>query len=401
MQFKPDQLSPGFTLLCAVASLFIAAFFGDEAKKPGSFVGTLFQICAALYFLFAGLSLFRDLFKRGKAGTAPPLASPPAPAAAPQPASATPAPPVAPDTTAPIAWQFDLRDGHRTRFALVVFTHWFRHMGQIWFVGYHPPAGAPKSFNVSLIEGPLLRIDTGQKLTPEQAHRLLALPEIQPQQAPAFAPALPPASAAAQTLLAATLQAAPPAAPPALTVSFLYEKADGTCARRRARLQSISREGGALYLNGLDLDRGQTRTYKAARITSGLADAETGEILPLARAVALLPETASGDADHLGDFLRQRSAARATTRASATPRAPERPQILFTGFAAARRQQLEAAARRAGLHVVTKVTRNLRWLCTGPKDSPGKTTQALERGAEILTESQFESQFQSLPEMQR
>lgn len=288
MKFKPDQLSPGFTLLCAVASLFIAAFFGDEAKKPGSFVGTLFQICAALYFLFAGLSLFRDLFKRGKAGTAPPLASPPA-------------------------------------------------------------------------------------------------------------PALPPASAAAQTLLAATLQAAPPAAPPALTVSFLYEKADGTCARRRARLQSISREGGALYLNGLDLDRGQTRTYKAARITSGLADAETGEILPLARAVALLPETASGDADHLGDFLRQRSAARATTRASATPRAPERPQILFTGFAAARRQQLEAAARRAGLHVVTKVTRNLRWLCTGPKNSPGKTAQALERGAEILTESQF----QSLPEMQR
>ena len=293
MQFKPNQLSPGFTLLCAVASLFIAAFFGDEAKKPGSFVGTLFQIGAALYFLFAGLSLFRDLFKRGKAGT--------------------PAQPVTP-----------------------------------------PPA-----------------------------------------QAPAFAPALPPASAAAQTLLAATLQAAPPAAPPALTVSFLYEKADGTCARRRARLQSISREGGALYLNGLDLDRGQTRTYKAARITGGLADAETGEILPLARAVALLPETASGDADHLGDFLRQRSAARAS--ASAPPCAPERPQILFTGFAAARRQQLEAAARRAGLHVVTKVTRNLHWLCTGPKDSPGKTAQALERGAEILTESQF----QSLPEMQR
>ncbi len=385
MKFKPDQLSPGFTLLCAVASLFIAAFFGDEAKKPGSFVGTLFQISAALYFLFAGLSLFRDLFKRGKAGTpAQPVTPPPAQA---------PAPPVAPDTTAPITWQFDLRDGHRTRFALVVFTHWFRHMGQIWFVGYHPPAGAPKSFDVSLIQGPLLRIDTGQKLTPEQVHRLLALPEIQPQQAPAFVPAPPPAPAAAQTLLAATLQTAPPATPPALIVSFLYEKADGTCARRRARLQSISREGGALYLNGLDLDRGQTRTYKAARITGGLADAETGEILPLARAVALLPETASGDADHLGDFLRQRSAARAT----ATPRAPERPQILFTGFAAARRQQLEAAARRAGLHVVTKVTRNLRWLCTGPKDSPGKTAQALERGAEILTESQF----QSLPEMQR
>lgn len=73
------------------------------------------------------------------------------------------------------------------------------------------------------------------------------------------------------------------------------------------------------------------------------------------------------------------------------PKSPkdERPHILFTGFAAAHRAELEQQARDADLAVKKEVTRECRYLVVGSNAGPKKLEVAHERGACILTEEQF------------
>lgn len=61
-------------------------------------------------------------------------------------------------------------------------------------------------------------------------------------------------------------------------------------------------------------------------------------------------------------------------------------QILFTGFAAARRAELELATVDAGLAVVKTVTQGLVFVCAGPNAGPSKVSKARLQGCYIVPE---------------
>lgn len=61
-----------------------------------------------------------------------------------------------------------------------------------------------------------------------------------------------------------------------------------------------------------------------------------------------------------------------------------RPQILFTGFAAALRAELEQQCEGAGLRVMKTVSLSLTFLCAGPNAGPSKVAKARAQGVYVL-----------------
>ena len=71
-------------------------------------------------------------------------------------------------------------------------------------------------------------------------------------------------------------------------------------------------------------------------------------------------------------------------------KAPAGLEILFTGFAAVRRKELEVIAKTTdGLKLVKSPTEHLRFICCGYNAGPSKVRAAIERGAWVLTEDDF------------
>ncbi len=64
-------------------------------------------------------------------------------------------------------------------------------------------------------------------------------------------------------------------------------------------------------------------------------------------------------------------------------------QICFTGFAASAKRNLQEKARNAHLEVVTRVTKNLRYLCATGAAGPAKMKEAKEKHVTIIDERQF------------
>jgi len=64
------------------------------------------------------------------------------------------------------------------------------------------------------------------------------------------------------------------------------------------------------------------------------------------------------------------------------------PEICFTGFGP-RKAELKAIAENNGFKCVTKVTKNLRFLCIGDAPGPAKLKEAEERDVSIISEEEF------------
>ena len=79
--------------------------------------------------------------------------------------------------------------------------------------------------------------------------------------------------------------------------------------------------------------------------------------------------------------------------ASSTPKPKSPPgginQILFTGFAATHRAELEQKALDFGLKVMSTPGKTLTFLCYGDNAGPTKVAKALEAGAFIIDSEQF------------
>ncbi|QEA39467.1 hypothetical protein FGL86_10530 [Pistricoccus aurantiacus] len=65
-------------------------------------------------------------------------------------------------------------------------------------------------------------------------------------------------------------------------------------------------------------------------------------------------------------------------------------EILFTGFSAEEREELEADAQDAGLQVRKTVTKNLGFVCAGPRAGSTKLSRARAQGCMILNEDEFQ-----------
>lgn len=73
----------------------------------------------------------------------------------------------------------------------------------------------------------------------------------------------------------------------------------------------------------------------------------------------------------------------------------DRPQILFTGFKAAQRAELEHTAVKHGLRVMKTAGKALAFLCIGDNAGPAKVEKAREAGAFILDELQLHALFET------
>lgn len=67
----------------------------------------------------------------------------------------------------------------------------------------------------------------------------------------------------------------------------------------------------------------------------------------------------------------------------------DRPQIVFTGFPAVQRADLERRADQAGMRVVKSVTQNLTLICGGPNAGPSKLAKARSQGVITLRQDEF------------
>lgn len=67
----------------------------------------------------------------------------------------------------------------------------------------------------------------------------------------------------------------------------------------------------------------------------------------------------------------------------------DRPQILFTGFPAVQRSDLERRTADAGMKVCKTVTKGLEYLCYGPTAGPTKIEKSREQGVYLLSQAQL------------
>lgn len=65
------------------------------------------------------------------------------------------------------------------------------------------------------------------------------------------------------------------------------------------------------------------------------------------------------------------------------------PQILFTGFPASQRADLERRATESGMDVRKTVTLGLNFLCYGPTAGPTKVRKAMEQRVYLMDQAQF------------
>lgn len=186
-------------------------------------------------------------------------------------------------------------------------------------------------------------------------------------------PTSPPEAPAVQSAATGTLT---------LPRAFLFEYRDhlGEQTSRHVTVASISRANRKTYLEGYCHTHGAERTFRTANIVGDLIDAETGEMIPVARLLAA---------------VRDRTEMTYHPIANAAPapeqRAPRQWQtaVLFTGFQTRRKQKLEEIAEAAGFDVRTHVGSTLDYLVTGPNAGPSKTATAQSLGVSVIDEDTF------------
>ncbi|MDC7704816.1 WYL domain-containing protein [Vogesella indigofera] len=152
-------------------------------------------------------------------------------------------------------------------------------------------------------------------------------------------------------------------------VHFTYRNSNGEVSQRRV----LVRELADRYLMGVCLLRGSVRTFRLDRVVGELVSEETGEI---------------------AESLTWASGLDWQDRSAANVRGADRkiasgPGILFTGFSAALRAELEQRAEVAGMVVRKSVSKTLDYLVAGPNAGPAKLVQAHECGAVIMSLVEF------------
>lgn len=152
-------------------------------------------------------------------------------------------------------------------------------------------------------------------------------------------------------MLRAEGQAAP-------VVTFVYPGSDGGPQKERTLLRWVEQ---GHYIKGFDTAAGRVLTFRKDRVVEYLSGRE---------------------------YLRDPDAPPPPVVRRETPPGA-RPSILFTGFAAVQRANLERVAAESGLRVVKSVTRDLMFLVAGPNAGPKKVEGARELGSYIVSESEF------------
>lgn len=139
-------------------------------------------------------------------------------------------------------------------------------------------------------------------------------------------------------------------------LQFMYTNAAG-----ESKLRAVSNwtEEGHYIVGNCAAAGGAPRTFRKDRISQYLAGCDSVLATPFSSPPPKLTRSAPDDS---------------------------RPQILFTGFGASLRADLEHQCGAAGLKVVKTVTQQLAFLCVGPNAGPSKVAKARLQGVFIVSE---------------
>ncbi len=193
-------------------------------------------------------------------------------------------------------WRFSARDesGDVREEWRVRFTHHYRHLGDVFFVGQVPGSDCAHTFNSEALPKMLANAETGELTSPYLLQ--LALPEVTPMWARPSetshigAPPKPAKSSSRRRRKPTPSDLSAHEVGPVFY--FDYTTYDGDSSSREVSFTSFSRYDGAVYLNGRDHDRGgAARSFKASRVAGKFTDAATGEIVSLRKLMRDLPET--------------------------------------------------------------------------------------------------------------
>lgn len=172
-------------------------------------------------------------------------------------------------------------------------------------------------------------------------------------------------------------------------VVFTYRDAKGKETRRMVNVVQFARDKthGLWYFIAFCSLAKAMRTFRLDRVHSDITRLETGEIVPVLDWFEDIanerPDEEEIALKRAEDFTRQQN-----QHHSAVPRNYEKG-VLFTGFKAARRAELEAIATEKGIPVKKSITTNIKYLVTGYNAGPKKIAVAIECGAQILDEDEF------------
>lgn len=160
------------------------------------------------------------------------------------------------------------------------------------------------------------------------------------------------------------------------TIKFSYRDAKGDLSQR----ELIQWSESSLYIQGRSAADSFPKTFRKDRIVEVHFGAE------------LLLNDAAPPAPTL--LPKPRPSAVAESSAASHHPQPKTPpgginQILFTGFAAAHRAELERKAIDSGLKVMSTPGKSLTFLCYGDNAGPTKVAKAQEAGAFIIDAEQF------------
>ncbi|NMX37307.1 hypothetical protein HBO34_05375 [Pseudomonas veronii] len=159
-------------------------------------------------------------------------------------------------------------------------------------------------------------------------------------------------------------------------IKFSYRDAKGDLSQR----ELIQWSENSLYIQGRSAADSFPKTFRKDRIVEVYFGAE------------LLLNDAAPPAPTL--LPKPRPAAMAVSAAASHHPQPKTPpgginQILFTGFAAAHRAELEQKAMDSGLKVMSTAGKSLTFLCYGDNAGPTKVLKAQDAGAFIIDAEQF------------
>lgn len=198
-------------------------------------------------------------------------------------------------------------------------------------------------------------------------------------------------------------------------IKFTYEDSEGEVSERIVRFRYIEpHENGYLYLTGFCHRAWQLRTFRVDRIISAITDLETGEIMKLEEwvkwvldnpslyvtsqnkvsndnplAEKALPDNAAEYAEFFVRKRKPRKPASINKKSTVTRPVQTGKGVLFTGFKAADRAELEAMVYQIGWHVRKSVSPTVDIVVTGYNAGPKKVQQAIDLGIQVVSEKVF------------
>jgi len=157
-------------------------------------------------------------------------------------------------------------------------------------------------------------------------------------------------------------------------IRFTYKDSKGDVSDR----ELIQWKETSLYLQGRTDADTFPKSYRKDRIVAFLV----GEELLLGDAAPAAPTAAPRQSP-----VEFAASAAASGQPTLLPRGIH--QILFTGFAAAHRAELERQAEESGMKVMRTAGKSLTFLCYGDNAGPSKVIKAQEAGAFIIDSAEF------------